>query len=197
MKKCNPTFLVVQSVFLFVLIFSLVGCQSEYDKWVDQELARNVKIDSVFFDLRLGESKEVYFKKCWDLNHDRIITQGRSYHLLKHNYTDTTEMDGKNDFYIEFQGVFNKDNKVKGLDAKFSHRLWSIWSQEYHADKLLPKVLDSLSKWFPGNAFTPFDLDSDSIPRVYVKIDGDRRFRVYPIDTRDVAVKIDDLNENN
>jgi hypothetical protein len=32
---------------------------------------------------------------------------------------------------------------------------------------------------------------------MHVKVDGDRRFRVYVENSQDVAVKIDDLNEDN
>ena len=42
-----------------------------------------------------------------------------------------------------------------------------------------------------------YELKNDTIPSIYVKVDGDRRFRAYVENTQDIIVKIDDLDESN
>ena len=86
---------------------------------------------------------------------------------------------------------------MKMLDVKFYHLLWTPWNEMYQAPKLLTRILDSLELWFPGNPFLEVKTGNDSIPSIHVKIDGDRRFRVFVENSQDVAVKIDDLNEDN
>lgn len=77
----------------------LLGCKSIYQKWVDQELQKNKKVDSLFFNYRLGESKESYHKKSWNLNHNQVVVQGRSYHLMKFIFQDPRTPENQNDFY--------------------------------------------------------------------------------------------------
>tara|TARA_B110000046_G_scaffold45140_1_gene50191 strand:+ start:57 stop:635 length:579 start_codon:yes stop_codon:yes gene_type:complete len=184
--------------FKLLIFFSLIAsCTSEYKALVKRELNKNKKVDSVFFDIRLGDSKDIYHEKSWDLNNSRVVTQGRSYFYMKKIFTDSKIKKRENDFALEFSGKFNSKKKLKMLDVKFYHLLWTPWYEKYQAPKLLPRILDSLVVWFPGNPFLEVKTGSDSIPIMHVKIDGDRRFRVYAEDSRDVAVKIDDLNEDN
>jgi|TARA_B100000780_G_C21068711_1_gene429899 hypothetical protein len=184
--------------FKLLIFFSLIAsCTSEYKALVKKELNKNQKVDSVFFDIRLGESKDIYHKKSWDLNNSRVVTQGRSYFYMKKIFSDSKIKKKENDFALEFSGKFNAKKKLKMLDVKFYHLLWTPWYEKYQAPNLLPRILDSLVRWFPGNPFLEIKTGSDSIPTMHVKIDGDRRFRVYVENLQDVAVKIDDLNEDN
>ena len=75
---------------LSVLFLITTSCSfSEYDTLLKTELKKNQKVDSVFFNLRLGESKEIYHKKSWDLNNSRQVVQGRSYFYMKKIFSDS------------------------------------------------------------------------------------------------------------
>jgi hypothetical protein len=182
---------------LLLLTIAWMGCKSEYQKMVDRELQQNKKVDSLFFNYRLGDSKEAYHEKSWNLNHNKVVVQGRSYHYMKYVYQDPKTPEKQNDFIMEYTGKFNKSRKLNQMEVIFSHPLWVPWNAAYHAEVLLPRVLDSLVLWYGGNPFVQYQLENDSIPSIYVKVDGDRRFRAYTENTQDVIVKIDDLNENN
>jgi len=184
-------------LFLIFLVAVNLSCTSEYDSLVKNELGKNQKVDSLFFNLRLGETKDIYHTKCWDLNNSQIVVQGRSYFFMKKVFSDPKKKDKSNDFALEFKGKFNADKKLNLLDVKFYHLLWAPWNETYQAPKLLPRILDSLELWFPGNSFLEIETDNNSIPKMHVKIDGDRRIRVILENSQDVAVKIDDLNEDN
>ena len=190
----------IMSFFNFFLILLLtvnLSCSSEYDSLVKNELEKKQKVDSLFFNLRLGDTKDIYHTKCWDLNNSQTVVQGRSYFFMKKVFSDSKKNDKSNDFALEFTGKFNADKKLNLLDVKFYHLLWAPWNENYQAPKLLPRILDSLELWFPGNSFINIETDNNSIPKMHVKIDGDRRIRVIVEDSRDVVVKIDDLNEDN
>ena len=186
-------------VLISLLHFSLtiLGCKSEYEKMVDRELKKNVKEDSLFFNYRLGESKDSYHEKSWDLNHNKIVVQGRSYTFMKYVFQDPKTPEKQNDFAMEYTGGFNKERKLNNMKVIFSHVLWVPWNEDYHASQLLPKVLDSIQRWYGGNEFVKYELKNDTIPSIYVKVDGDRRFRAYVENTQDIIVKIDDLDESN
>ena len=186
-------------VLISLLHFSLtiLGCKSEYEKMVDRELKKNVKEDSLFFNYRLGESKDSYHEKSWDLNHNKIVVQGRSYTFMKYVFQDPKTPEKQNDFAMEYTGGFNKERKLNNMKVIFSHVLWVPWHEDYHASQLLPRVLDSIERWYGGNEFVKYELKNDTIPSIYVKVDGDRRFRAYVENTQDIIVKIDDLDESN
>jgi len=186
-------------VLISLLHFSLtiLGCKSEYEKMVDRELKKNVKEDSLFFNYRLGESKDSYHEKSWDLNHNKIVVQGRSYTFMKYVFQDPKTPEKQNDFAMEYTGGFNKERKLNNMKVIFSHVLWVPWNEDYHASQLLPRVLDSIERWYGGNEFVKYELKNDTIPSIYVKVDGDRRFRAYVENTQDIIVKIDDLDESN
>ncbi|MBL6669181.1 MAG: hypothetical protein CNC91_00745 [Flavobacteriales bacterium MED-G22] len=186
-------------VLISLLHFSLtiLGCKSEYEKMVDRELKKNVKEDSLFFNYRLGESKDSYHEKSWDLNHNKIVVQGRSYTFMKYVFQDPKTPEKQNDFAMEYTGGFNKERKLNNMKVIFSHVLWVPWNEDYHASQLLPRVLDSIQRWYGGNEFVKYELKNDTIPSIYVKVDGDRRFRAYVENTQDIIVKIDDLDESN
>lgn len=186
-------------VLISLLHFSLtiLGCKSEYEKMVDRELKKNVKEDSLFFNYRLGESKDSYHEKSWDLNHNKIVVQGRSYTFMKYVFQDPKTPEKQNDFAMEYTGGFNKERKLNNMKVIFSHVLWVPWNEDYHASQLLPRVLDSIQRWYGGNEFVKYELKNDTILSIYVKVDGDRRFRAYVENTQDIIVKIDDLDESN
>lgn len=194
MKTIRTSFVGLAVAFL---LSAALSCSSEYESLVKNELDKNKKVDSLLFNLRLGESKEIYHEKSWHLNNSRKVVQGRSYFFMKKVFSDSKQKNKSNDFALEFTVKFNADKKLNLLDAKFYHILWAPWNETYHAPKLLPRVLDSLELWFPGNPFLAIETGNDSIPKMHVKIDGDRRFRVFVENSQDVAVKIDDLNEDN
>ena len=63
-------------IFLIFLLTVNLSCSSEYDSLVKSELKKNQKVDSLFFNLRLGEAKDIYHAKSWDLNNSKKVVQG-------------------------------------------------------------------------------------------------------------------------
>jgi hypothetical protein len=54
------------------------GCtESEYQKVVDEELAKGIRQDSLFLGLALGMSKKEFFAHCWQLNKQGVVTDGK------------------------------------------------------------------------------------------------------------------------
>jgi hypothetical protein len=96
---------------------------------------------------------------------------------------------------MSFFGIFDDDNIIKGLDLRFNYYTWSSWNKELSSDYLIEEIRDTLLLWFPGNNFFALDLENDE-KFAYIKIDGNRRIRVYKIDAKDVAVKIEDISQN-
>jgi hypothetical protein len=174
-----------------VMLFSILiiySCQSDYTKLVKKELASGKKNDSVFFNLKFGQTKDHFFETCWNLNKKQILTHGPNngyvqYFLNPKDSTKTTEK-----MRMLFYAKFDPDNIITAFDVKFSYVAWAPWNTDLLADKLLPKIQDTLMKWYPGNSFSKVKDD------ILVKVDGNRQIQLKVESDRDVSVIIEDLS---
>ena len=166
-----------------LLIFS---CQSDYTNLVENELDSGVKHDTMLYDLKFGDTRKEFFKKCWELNKKGIATHGpaNNYVQVFLNPKDSTNTVDK--ISLLFYSTFNENDITTGMDMKFSYVAWAPWNKELQADKLLPVVKDTLMKWYPGNKFMEVN-DRE------VKVDGNRQIKIFQESDRDVAVIIENL----
>jgi len=166
---------------------------SEYSKLVQREMATGVIHDSLLFDMKFGEHRQDFYQKCWQLNQKGIISNGPGSTTVKYNLPMHGDIPSENGITMLFFGDFNEEKIMTGMDFQFYYNAWSIWNKSLQSDKLLPVVMDSLKKWYPGNNFIKVPLKKDSV-EFLVKIDGNRRITIRPLnDERIVKAKIDDL----
>ena len=166
---------------------------SEYSNLVKQEMAKGVVYDSLLFDMKFGQHKQDFFQACWQLNQKGIISNGPGNTSVKYNLPLKEDAKSESGITLLFFGDFNEKKIMTGMDFQFYYNAWSIWNKSLQSDKLLPVVMDSLKKWYPGNDFIKVPLKKDSV-NLLVKVDGNRRITIRPLeDQRIVKAKIDDL----
>jgi hypothetical protein len=172
---------------LFLLIISVSACESEYTKLVKSELASGKINDSVFYGLKFGQTKSDFFNICWELNKKHLVTHGgnNSYVQTMLHPKDSTKTIDK--MVMLFYAKFNTDNIITAMDVKFSYLAWAPWNKDLTSEKLLPKIQDTLMKWYPGNPFIKVKND------ILVKVDGNRQIQLSKESDRDVSVLIEDL----
>lgn len=178
---------------IFILSFLFFGCSfnSEYSNLLSRELSSGKINNQLFLGFQFGDSKDDYFDICTELNKKKIITSGGR-NFSPEQILIPIEENGKK-IKMSFFGLFDNDRILNGMDIRFNFLGWSIWNKEYHSDNLIHQVKDSILRWFPGNDFIDYQLE-DISKNAYVKLDGNRRIIVYILDNKDVAVKINDLN---
>ena len=91
-------------------------------------------------------------------------------------------------FYPQFE-----DDDISTMDVEFGYNDWSPWNQELHIDSLVADVSGLLEKWYGQNEF--INLKDTEGREVWVKIDGNRRIRLWKRDLRRVQVDIVDMTE--
>jgi hypothetical protein len=171
---------------IIALIFLVSACQSEYTKLVKSELKSGKKNDTIFYNLRFGNTRQEFFKICWDLNKEGKVTNGPSNNTVQTTLIPKDSSETLKKIQMLFYGKFNSQDIMTGMDITFSYNAWSLWNNEFNADKLLPVVQDTLMKWYPGNPFM-------KVKGVLVKVDGNRQIELKQESDRDVSVKIEDL----
>ncbi len=199
MKNLNFLKLIIRiNNFLYILVFFLfLSCQKEsnYSKILKRELESGKVYNDLIFDLKIGQTKEDYFNICYELNKKKLITSGGR--ELSPEYIMYPKKENKNSKKIKmsFFGIFDKNNIIKGLDLRFNYYTWSPWNKELHSNYLIEEIKDTLLLWFPGNNFFKLNLKKEK-EFAYIKIDGNRRIRIYKVDAKDVAAKIEDISKN-
>lgn len=171
---------------ILLLILIVSSCQSEYTKLVKNELSNGKKYDTVFYDLKFGNTRKEFFKKCWDLNRKEVVTNGPSNDYVQVMLLPRDSTQSLKKIKMLFYGVFNAQDIMTAMDVKFSYEAWAPWNRDFQADKLLPVVQDTLLKWYAGNPFI-------KVKDVLVKVDGNRQIQLKQESDRDVSVLIEDL----
>ena len=185
--------LLLYILFACAIIIPTMGCKSEYTRYVEQEMEKGIKNDSLIFGMYMGQSKQDFFNRCLDLNKQKIITDGDSQNA---KFVEAYDSLGDNTKRKEmlFYGLFDdKTNIMYGMRMTFSYFGWTLWNEDLHADKLIWDVRDKLINDYGGNPFIEVELGSDEFKSL-VKIDGNRRIIIVPKNKKDVYVKIEDLN---
>ncbi|GGW33861.1 hypothetical protein [Arenibacter certesii] len=159
---------------------------------LNEEAKKNILKDSLILGMTLGDNKADFFKRCWQLNQEGLVSQGPNNKMVKYPLPMSPKQESTSAITLLFYGTFNDQNTMTGMDLTFSYDAWSPWNSNLTAQQLLPIVQDTLIKWFPGNDFIA--VKSDQIEKsAFVKIDGNRQIMTYAKDDKDVVVKIEDL----
>jgi len=170
------------------IILLLNGCfQSEYTRLVKQELAKGIRHDSVFLGIRLGDTQTAFRDKCFELNKERIVTEGQGF-WVQYLRPDSIPISPK--VKLLFFPTFDEKEVLSGLDLKFSFEGWAPWNKDLQSDRLMEEVKKVLMKWYGGNDFVMAHAKGNDIP---VKLDGNRRIMIYNSPPEHVIVRIQDI----
>lgn len=181
-----------QIYFILVIVFTILSCESEYSKLVKRELATDVKNDSLFFGMKFNDTKQDFFDICQELNSQKMITHGPSNRFAE--YTMVPSNEDESSIQMLFYGIFDKKSIMTGVNMRFSYNGWFPNNKKYYSDNLIPQLKDTLLNWFPGNDFLKVDLKKLN-KETFIKIDGNRQIKMYVLDEKEVAVRIEDLDK--
>ncbi|SHI65730.1 hypothetical protein [Pseudozobellia thermophila] len=184
----------IRKAFGILFILATVSCsESEYRQLVKKEMASGAIHDSLMFDMHFGQTKKQFFDQCWKLNKKGWVRQGPNNQFVEYKLPLRQDQSLKDAITLLFYGIFDESDLMTGMDLRFSYDGWSLWNEKLQSKELVHAVKDSLKKWYPGNDFKLLNMPGDTTP-VYVKIDGNRRILIQPLDdSRTVKAKIEDL----
>jgi len=182
-----------QLLLFLVILISLSSCKSEYDQLVKSELASGVQHDSLIFNMFLGDKKAEFFSNCWELNKQKIVSQGTG-----NQYARFVEpVDSSNTEYLrkqmDFYGIFDKQDVMKGMEMIFQYVAWSPWNEEVQSDALLEILKSKFLIEYPGNDFIAVDIKEEN-NKAFVKVDGNMQILMFQRGVKEVVVKMEDLN---
>ena len=175
------------------VILLLASCKSEYSKAVEEGLASGIKNDSLIFGMRIGQTQEDFYKICWNLDKQKLISEGPGNMTAKYIEPVLPGQDSLKRKSMLFYGIFDSNKVMQGMDMTYSYYAWSTWNKQMHVTNLVEDLKNSYEKDYPSNPFIEIDLGLKEY-KAYAKVDGDRQITIYPKNEKDVAVKIENLN---
>jgi len=175
-----------------IAIALLCSCKSEYEAYVDRELSSGIEVDSLLFDLHMGQSRKEFYDHCWKLNKQKVIKQGGGANIQLDIPADELYPE-RGGIKLLFYGAFDENKIMRGMNFTYSYRAWAPWNKNLHADSLLVHLQQKLIDDFGGNDWLSVELPK-SQKTAHVKIDGNRKMLLYKKDNQQVSMKIRDLN---
>jgi hypothetical protein len=179
----------ISSLILFTLI--LYGCnQSDYTKMVKSELAKGVRMDSLLFNIYLGDTRQEFYARCLDLNRKQIVMEGPGNSSVQYLINDTLFHEKPTQIRMLFMPSYDQNDVITEMNLDFNYVSWAPWNKEFQSDVLKEKVQKILMHWYKGNEFVIANVNKEQFP---VKVDGNRRILVEVTDPSTVRVKIQDI----
>lgn len=178
------------SLFSLILI-CLTGCfRSDYTEMVLSELDKGVRQDSILLGIRFGHTRNDFYGKCFDLNKQKLVSQGPSNSAVQYRFIDSLVHEEPTELRLLFYPSFDKNDIISDIDYEFSYMAWAPWNKKFQADSLKPKVMELMKVWYKGNDFVIAHAGDQDIP---VKVDGNRRLMVFIKDKQTVLVRVQDI----
>ncbi len=127
-----------------------------------------------------------FYETCWDLNKQGVLTNGPTELSVEYK----ADMPSGNKALMRFFPRFDQ-KKIFFMPAEFTYEGFAPWNEELDANHLLADVVDLFEDWY-GEGFIEVT-DKDNTKRVWVKMDGNRRIRIFKKHISVVRVEIVDL----
>ncbi|WP_202615378.1 hypothetical protein [Algoriphagus kandeliae] len=170
-----------------MMVLGLLGCESQYQKVERKELASGEINNELFLNLELGMEKRDFFETCWQLNKEGILTNGPTELSVEYSLELPSGKSAKMRFYPDFE-----NDKIYLMPVEFVYDGWAPWNEELSVEKLREDVIAQFEKWYGPGFFEVSNEDKSLI--AFVKIDGNRRVRIFKKSLSVVRAEIVDLN---
>jgi hypothetical protein len=170
-----------------LLLLSSTSCQSEYEKMESRELKSGKVANEIFLGLELGMPQKAFYETCWELNKKGILSNGPSELSVEYTAKMSSGNAAKMRFYPKFE-----DQKIYMMPVEFTYEGWAIWNEDLAAEKLREDVIKLFEEWYGPGFIEVTNEDKSQI--VFVKVDGNRRIRIFKKQISIVRAEIVDLN---
>ncbi len=151
-----------------------------------RELGSGKVANEIFLGLELGMSKKAFYEACWELNKKGILSNGPSQLSVEYNAPMASGNNAKMRFYPRFE-----DDKIYMMPVEFTYEGWAPWNEELAVEKLREDVVKLFEEWYGPGFIEVTNEDKSQI--VFVKVDGNRRIRIFKKQLSIVRAEIVDL----
>jgi len=171
---------------LVCLVFTLLSCKTDYQKLEEKELSSGKVENELYLGLSLGMTKKQFFDTCWKLNQEGILNNGGAELSVVYDLIMPSDKPATMNFYPKFY-----QDKIYLMPIEFNYDGWVPWNEELSAENLLIDTIALFEKWY-GEGFIEV-ANEDRTQVAFVKMDGNRRIRIFKKHISVVRAEIVDL----
>ena len=98
-------------------------------------------LDSIFFNIYFGMSKQAFYDTCWLLNKKGNFIQGGNKLSVQHEITSGLGMPVYMNFYPNFteKGLYQ-------MPVNYNYEAWAPWNKELDSDKLIVQIVKMMEE---------------------------------------------------
>ena len=131
-------------------------------------------------------TQKSFYEVCWDLNKEGVLTNGPTELSVEYR----ADMPSGNLAFMRFFPKFH-EKKIFLMPVEFTYESFAPWNEDLDSDHLLEDVKTLFEDWY-GEGFIEVS-DKDRRKRAWVKVDGNRRIRIFKKHISVIRAEIVDL----
>lgn len=176
----------------FIGLITISSCSEKikFEELVSNELAKEIRYDSLIYGIHFGMTDEEFAIYCADMNRKKIF-------MPNHNGSAVSLelQDGFNEpVYIEFFPRFEIGGKITKMEALLNYRDFSYYNKNHGIENLITETKTNFEKGYGGNKFIEMPHENKLLKYQYIKIDGNRKIVLSPnFDGQKLNVEFEDL----
>lgn len=169
-------------VCMLLLAGFLGSCKEEpsYDEVLKEELAREVRFDSVAYGVKLGMTYDDFKWRCLLQNRNGIFKPNSTGDAVQLTFTEGFAFPVHFEFFpADIKGEYEPVTKY---DATIRYRDYSSFNKEMSMEKLVKETTRFFENGYGGREFIPIANEKDPwVKYNFVKVDGNRKITLVPV----------------
>ena len=158
--------------FLFGLLLALISLSScsekvSFEQYVENELAKGVRHDSLIYGIHFGMTTEEFLLYCADMNRKKLFMpnpSGSAVRLeLKEGFGASVQFD--------FFPVLQTSDSIAIVAATMGYRDFSYYNKSLSMENLTLEAKNFFENGYGGNKFFAIPHENKLLKHMYVKID--------------------------
>ena len=132
---------IIPIIFLLILVVAGALWLMKKNKNPLDSVQYNTELDSVFFNLYFGMTRQAFYDTCWKLNKTGNFIQGGNNLSVQHEITSELGMPVYMHFYPNFS-----ENRLYQMPVVYNYQAWAPWNRELYSDTLLLRIVQKMER---------------------------------------------------
>lgn len=98
-------------------------------------------LDSIFFNIQFGMTRQAFYDTCWKLNKTENFVQGGNELSIQYEIQSELGLPVYMNFYPDFS-----EDRLYQMPVIFHYKSWAPWNRELYSDTLIVRLIQKLER---------------------------------------------------